>query len=136
LLAKYYYSSVPIHKPIDRVETLAPSIGWIRIGAVNSTSGLLPSAGSPLIPTAQPVTIQPMVVPRVRDIVAVVQYVNVRENVPMAENNFKLSDILGVPLPIGTRLAIVELAAFVDPNSSVPYTRIWAKIAPVILDNV
>ena len=133
LLSRYYASVPPTPLDTEQVETLAPAIGWIRIGAVNSTSGLLPPAGSPLIPTAQPVTIQPMVIPKVRDIVAIVQYVNVREDVPREENNYQLAPIVGVPLPIGTRLAIVELAAFVDPNSSVPYTRIWSKIAPVIL---
>jgi hypothetical protein len=66
---------IPFFQPQQPSQPI--SIGWLRIGAVSNTSGTS-SSGEPLIPTNQPVTISPPVVPSQGSQVIVTTGVNLR----------------------------------------------------------
>jgi serine/threonine protein kinase len=108
----------------NRTTSRVNSLGWIRIGAVNNTVGVKP--GQQLIPTMQPVTISPPVVPSKNNQVTVINPVNLRISQPQPPE-YKLANSVGVVQP-GVRVVIQELYFFQDPNSPFPYTFVWAKI--------
>lgn len=110
-------------------EELIP-IGWIWLGAVNSTSPS-PPVGAFLIPLGEmrPVTIFPMEVPEINSMVSVIQFVNVRTDRPQAESNYQLFPKVGTALSIGTRLIILEIDSYLDLTTSHANARIWAKVA-------
>lgn len=106
------------------------TLGWIWIGAVNNTSGVF-TYGESLIPTKrQPVAITPAVVPVPNSVVTITTEVNVRGNLPQPPN-FKLAEKVTAPLKTGQKITIVRIEAFVDSNSDIPLTRIWAEVARV-----
>jgi serine/threonine protein kinase len=108
----------------NRTTSRVNSLGWIRIGAVNNTVGVKP--GEQLIPTMQPVTISPPVVPSKNNLVTVINPVNLRISQPQPPE-YKLANSVGVVQP-GVKVVIQELYFFQEPNSPFPYTFVWAKI--------
>lgn len=109
----------------NRKTSKVNSLGWIRIGAVNNAVGVQP-IGQQLIPTMQPVTISPPVVPAKNNQVTVINAVNLRISQPQPPE-YKLANSVGVLQP-GVRVVIKELSFFKDPSSPFPYTVVWAKI--------
>jgi DNA-binding CsgD family transcriptional regulator len=114
--------------PASSLEDLIP-IGWIWLGAVNSTSPS-PPVGAFLIPLGEmrPVTIFPMEVPEINSMVSVIQFVNVRTDRPQAESNYQLFPKVGTALSIGTRLIILEVDCYLDLTTSHANARVWAKV--------
>jgi len=107
---------------------LPPAIGWIWLGFANSTTTNLPPSQTRLIAAGQPVTISPKEVPTQGAIVETIEWVNIRKDKPQSiGNNYTLPAKAGVLNP-STQLVILDLDAFVDSNSTIPYTRIWAKV--------
>ena len=101
------------------------SLGWIRIGAVDNTTGNA-SIGELLIKTSQPITVTPSVVPSIGDEVTIINEVNFRSDRPR-KPNYKLANQTGVAV-LGQKLIILQLDIFTDPTSSSPYTILWAKV--------
>ena len=101
------------------------SIGWIRIGAVENTSGNA-SDGEPLISTSQIVTIAPTIVPTIGEQVTVITGVNLRKGAPKPPD-YKLLDQVSILQP-GQKLIILSLKTFTDPTTSSPYTVVWAEV--------
>lgn len=101
------------------------SLGWIRLGSVNNTVNTA-SFGEALIPTTQPLTISPSVVPSIGDQVTVINQVNLRRSQPQPPER-KLAESIDV-LQAGVRIVILQLDFFKDPNSPFPYTVIWAEV--------
>lgn len=103
-------------------------IGWIWLGAVDNTSGTF-SYREPLIPTIrQPVTITPSVVPVPGEVVTLKTGVNLRRNVPQPPN-FELAEKVSNPLTTGQQIVISRVEGFVDTNSDIAKTRIWAEVS-------
>lgn len=113
----------------EAVPTISPSqitsIGWIRLGSVENVSGSA-SVGETLIATTQPVTISPIVVPRIGSQVTTITGVNLRRNVPQPPD-YKLEEKISVLQP-NQQLKIINLKTFVDTNSPSPYTVVWAEV--------
>ncbi|MBW4478013.1 MAG: serine/threonine protein kinase [Tolypothrix brevis GSE-NOS-MK-07-07A] len=101
------------------------SLGWIRLGAVNNTVGNA-SIGEALIPTAQPVTISPSIVPSINNQVTVINGVNLREKQPQ-KPDYEIPDKKGVVV-VGQKIVILNLDYFTDPKSTSPYTVVWAEV--------
>jgi serine/threonine-protein kinase len=101
-------------------------IGWVRLGAVSNTSGTA-SVGEPLIPTTQPVSISPPVVPSIGNQVTVTNGINYRKSWPQPPN-YQLADKIGALLP-GQKISILRLETFTDPTTSSPYTVVWAEVS-------
>jgi serine/threonine protein kinase len=101
------------------------SLGWMRLGGVNNTVGKF-EIGERLIKTTQPITIAPSIVPKVGDLVTIVNSVNYRENHPQPPL-YQLPPEGGALAP-GKRVIIRQLASFADPASRSPYTSVWAKV--------
>ncbi|KAB8319216.1 serine/threonine protein kinase [Tolypothrix campylonemoides VB511288] len=101
------------------------SIGWLRAGSVDNTSGNL-SNGEPLIPSKQPVTISPPVVPSPNSQVILTTDVNLRSNRPQPPQY----DLTGkrTTLRAGQRLVVLRVYSFVDPNSDSPLTKVWVEV--------
>ena len=109
-------------------ETQAEAIGWIWLGAVNNTSGTF-SYEEPLIPTqSQPVTITPSIVPKPGTKVSLKTGVNLRQSIPQPPD-FKLAEKVSTPLQTGQEVIIHRVEAFVDTNSNVAMTRVWAEVS-------
>ncbi|MGF1480058.1 MAG: hypothetical protein ACFB4I_11285 [Cyanophyceae cyanobacterium] len=124
------YSPQPEKTSLNRstAVTQSEAIGWIWIGAVNNTSGTF-SYNEPLIPTkSQPVSITPSIVPVPGEVVTLKTGVNLRRNVPQPPN-FKLAEKASNPLKTGQQVEINRIEAFVDTNSDVEKTRIWAEVS-------
>ena len=116
--------------PIEKNTSSAKSdtltnLGWLRLGAANNINGTV-SARKKLIRTTQVITIDPPEVPKKGDRVTIVNSVNLRANAPQSPN-YKLTEKRGIIQP-GQKVTIINLASFVDPTSSSPYTVIWAEI--------
>lgn len=101
------------------------SLGWIRLGAVNNTVGTA-SVREALIPTTQPFTISPSIVPSIGDRVTVINQVNLRKSQPQLPQR-KLAESIDV-LQSGVEVVILQLDFFKDPNSPFPYTVVWAEV--------
>jgi serine/threonine-protein kinase len=118
--------SIPAPEPISPTQIpQVASIGWIRLGSVNNTTGNA-LTGETLISTTQPVTISPVAVPRVGDQVVMITGVNLRRSWPQPPN-YKLEDKVSVLQP-NQRLKILNIKTFVDTNSPSPYTVVWAEV--------
>lgn len=109
-----------------QVVSTQQSTGWIRLGSVNNTEGLV-NIGEPLIKSSQPVTIEPPLVPASNSEVVISNGVNLRKSKP-EQPDFKLSEPIAT-LPVGQKVRILKLHYFVDKNSSSPYTAVWAEIS-------
>jgi hypothetical protein len=105
--------------------TNSVDLGWLRLGAVNNTTGTA-SVGETLIKTTQAITIDPPQVPKIGDRVTIVNSVNLRADVPRSPG-YKLTEKKGIISP-GQKVIVVEITSFVDPTSSSPNTVVWAKI--------
>jgi hypothetical protein len=105
--------------------TNSVDLGWVRLGAVNNTTGTA-SVDETLIRTNQAITIDPPTVPKIGDRVTIVNSVNLRADVPRSPS-YKLAEKKGI-IPPGQKAIVIEVASFVDPTSSSPNTVIWAKI--------
>jgi hypothetical protein len=119
--------NIPDRKPSALVSAPSnppKSIGWVRIGAVNTTSGEI-AVGQQLIKTTQPVTISPSRVPHIGASVEVVQSVNVRVNAPKTPD-YKLAQEKPA-LPKRQKIVIINTHSFVDLASS-PLTAVWAEV--------
>ena len=103
----------------------AISLGWVRLGAVNNTEGKA-SLGEMLIPTTQPVTVYPNVVPEIGTQVTIVNAVKTRISQPLNPER-RLADQKGV-LTVGQKVVILNLDYFQDPTSPSPYTVMWAEV--------
>jgi serine/threonine-protein kinase len=88
------------------IENQPLSLGWMRLGAVNNTSGVV-TVEEQLISTKQPVTISPAIVPKIGDQVKVINGVNLRINRPQ-KPDYKLPDKKGVVV-VGQKLVIINL---------------------------
>lgn len=101
------------------------AIGWIRLGAVNSTSNSI-STGEALVATEQPVTIAPTAVPSIGSQVTTITGVNLRSSAPQSAN-----DPLGAKISVlqpNQPLKILSLRTFIDGNRSQIYTVVWAEV--------
>ncbi|MFN5893483.1 MAG: protein kinase domain-containing protein, partial [Dolichospermum sp.] len=107
------------------IENQPLSLGWMRLGAVNNTSGVV-TVEEQLISTKQPVTISPAIVPKIGDQVTVINGVNLRINRPQ-KPDYKLPDKKGVVV-VGQKLVIINLDYFIDSSSPSPYTAVWAEV--------
>ncbi len=101
------------------------SLGWIRLGAVKNTLGTA-FVKEALIPTTQPFTISPSIVPSIGDRVTAINQVNLRKSQPQPPER-KLAESINV-LQSGVELVILQLDFFKDPNSPFPYTVVWAEV--------
>jgi serine/threonine protein kinase len=109
------------------VSATAQPNGWIRLGALNNSSGSA-SPGESLIATKQPVTIAPSVVPQVGDRITLTTSVNLRSGVPESPN-YKLKPEVG-EIRDGQTLTIHQVQSFVDASGSSPgKTTVWAAVA-------
>jgi len=111
--------------PSSKSKESSSSYGWIRLGAVKNASGSA-LVGESLIATTQPVTISPIVVPRIGSQVTTITGVNLRINVPQPPD-YKLEEKISVLQP-NQQLKIINLKTFVDRNSPSPYTVVWAEV--------
>jgi hypothetical protein len=109
---------------VSAPSNLPKSIGWVRIGAVDNTSGEI-FVGQQLIKTTQPVTISPSRVPQIGATVEVIHSVNVRVNAPKAPD-YKLAQEKPA-LPKKQIIVIINTHSFVDSASS-PLTAVWAEV--------
>jgi serine/threonine protein kinase, bacterial len=106
-------------------------VGWLRIGAVNSTDGRI-SVGQPLISTTQPVTISPSKVPSIGDRITIINSVNVRIGAPQPPD-YRLPEQTSA-LPSGQELFIMKTDSFVDPKSPSPFTAVWAEVGTKLVN--
>ena len=104
-----------------------PSIGWIRLGAVNHELATLRN-GSPLVETTQPITISPPMVPVDGTQVNTVIGVNLRKNPPTPPlydpDREERSSVLNQP----TKLIVLKKVTFVDPKRP-STTVVWGEVA-------
>lgn len=108
------------------IVSFSEPIGWIRIGAVHPTNGIL-QVGNQLTSTeTQPTTIQPAVIPKVGDIVRTTTEVNYRKGYPQAPT-YKLASKQGKFVK-GQDLKILQLESFVDTTMDASYTVVWAEV--------
>jgi serine/threonine-protein kinase len=123
------YQTQYVAPPTNPISNTQPnyfrSRGWIRLGAVNNTSGTA-SVGQTLITTNQPVTISPSVVPSINDKVILITGVNLRITQPQ-KPTYKLGEKIAELLK-GQQLVILQLDTFTDPNSNSRYTVVWAEV--------
>lgn len=101
------------------------SLGWLRIGAVNSNSGEI-KVGTPLIETTQPVTISSARVPAIGEQVTVTKKVNLRQEAPQPPN-YQLVAKIGAFQP-GQKLVIHHLTVVPDSSSKPPYNSVWVQV--------
>ncbi|TAD88166.1 MAG: serine/threonine protein kinase [Oscillatoriales cyanobacterium] len=120
--------SSPIAAPS---ENTAPSntisIGWMRLGAVNSTGTI--SVGDMLVATDQPVTIAPTVVPSIGSQVVTITGVNLRNRPPQSA-----SDTLGEKVSVlqpNQSLKILGFSTFISEKGGQPHTAVWAEVGLV-----
>jgi hypothetical protein len=123
-----------IKKPIIPSPDSLKSIGWIRIGAIRSNDGKI-SVGERLVSIpfqpgkiSQPVTISPLKVPSIGNIVKIINGVNVRVD-PPKEPNYNLSNKQqNLVLMKEQKIIIVKTYSFVDPTSPPNFTSVWAEV--------
>lgn len=113
-------STLPSTKSIENNQ----GVGWIRIGAVENSTGTLLD-GVPLIATSQPVTIQPTIVPQNNSQVTILTGVNLRTGVPEPPN-YDLKEKISV-LPPGIKVIVLQKKAFLTPNNPT-YPVVWAEV--------
>jgi beta-lactamase class A len=103
------------------------SLGWIRLGAVNNTSGTA-TPGERLISTNISVFISPATVPLVGDrvTVAATTAVNTRSSAPQPPD-YKLANRVGSVEP-GQKVVIRKVEAVKEPATSSPRTAVWAEV--------
>jgi hypothetical protein len=93
------------HQKSKAQSTNAVSLGWLRIGAVNSTEPKV-AVRDKLIKTTQEVTIDPPEVPEINSEVTIVNSVNLRDSIPKPPT-YKLTQQRGI-IPPGQKVIIME----------------------------